>query len=158
VISIKKTIILSALLVVMVFSALPVSAAQLPLNLGPDHVNMTWWIVNAAVRDDGTPFAITRRFFTNETLRQEIIEILITREGVDPEIAGTLFGTEFEYIYSQDRGQFAVVRVTHFSQPRIGGNLIFETIFDNSREGRMIEFQPVVQGHAVGRALALIPR
>lgn len=142
----------------MVCSALPVEAAQMPVDLGRDHVNMQWWIVNAGVRPDGTPFAITRRFFTNETIRQEIIEILMTREGLAAEDANALFGTEFEYIYSPDRSQFATVRVTHFSQPRVGGNLIFETIFDDSREDRMRTFHPVDPNHAVGRALALIPR
>ena len=130
----------------------------MPVDLGRDHVNMQWWIVNVGVRDDGTPFAITRRFFTNETIRQEIVEILMTREGLTAENAGALFGTEFEYIYSPDRRQFATVRVTHFSQPRIGGNTIFETIFDDSREDRMITFHPVDPNHAVGRAAALLPR
>jgi hypothetical protein len=150
--------ILLALLAAMVCSAMPAAAADFPVNLGLDHVNMQWWIVNAGVRPDGTPFAITRRFFTNENIRQEIIEILMTRFGHSAESAGALFGTEFEYEYTQDRTQFAIVRITHFSQPRIDGNLIHETIFDNSGDDTMRTFQAVDPNHAVGRALALIPR
>ena len=150
--------ILLALLMAVVCSALPAAATQFPVNLGTDHVNMQWWIVNAGVREDGTPFAITRRFFTNETIRQEIIDILMTRFGHPAELAGLLFGTEFEYEYTRDRTQFATVRITHFSQPRMDGNLIHQTIFDNSCENTMRTYQAVDPNHAVGRALALIPR
>ena len=130
----------------------------MPVNLGLDHVNMTWWIVNAGVREDGTPFAITRKFYTNEAIRQDYVEILMTRFGHPPELAGALFGTEYEYEYTRDRSQFAITRISHFSQPRFDGTLIHETIFDDSGEGRMRTFQPVDPNHAVGRALALIPR
>ena len=148
-----------ALLAVIAFTAVPAMAApEMPVNLGLDHVNMQWWIVNVGKRDDGTPFAITRRFYTNEAIRQDIVDILMTRFGHPPEVAGALFGTEYEYEYTRDRRQFAVTRITHFSQPRIGGNLIHETIFDDSAEDRMKTFQAVDPNHAVGRALALIPR
>jgi len=152
--------ILLALLAAMLSPTPPATGAtvEMPVNLGLDHVNMQWWIVEAGTREDGTLFAVTRRFFTNERIRQEIVEILMTRFGYAPDVAGALFGTEYEYEYTQDRRQFATVRITHFSQPRIGGNLIHETIFDDSGDDRMRTYQAVDPNHAVGRALAMIPR
>ena len=148
--------ILLALLAAVVFSVSPAMAApEMPVNLGLDHVNMQWWIVNVGKRDDGTPFAITRRFYTNETIRQDIVEILMSRFGHLPEVAGALFGTEYEYEYTMDRRQFAVTYLRHYDMV---GRLIHGTDFDNSREDRMRTYNAVDPNHAVGRALALIPR
>ena len=120
--------------------------------LGLDHVGMLWYIMDYGIREDGTPFAVTRRYFTNKTIRQEIIDILISRFGHSSEVAGTLYFTEFGYEYTQDGRQFAVTYIRHRDQL---GNDIQKTVFDDSSEDRVRTFHAVDPSHAVGRALAL---
>jgi len=120
--------------------------------LGLDHVGMLWYIMDYGIREDGTPFAVTRRYFTNEDIRQEIIEILISRFGHLPEAAGTLYFTEFGYDYTQDGRQFTITYIRHRDQL---GNDIHRTINDDSCENTRRVFAYVVHDQAVGRALAL---
>jgi len=120
--------------------------------LGLDHVGMLWYIMDYGIREDGTPFAVTRRYFTNKTIRQEIIDILISRFGHSSEVAGTLYFTEFGYEYTQDGRQFAVTYIRHRDQL---GSDIHGTVNDDSCENTKRVFNYVVHDHAVGRALAL---
>jgi len=127
-------------------------AAERQVYLGMDHVGMLWYIMDYGIRENGTPFSVTRRYFTNETIRQEIIEILMDRFDIPPEIANTLYFTEFGYEYTQDGTQFAFTYIRHRDQL---GNDIHGTIFDNSSEDSMRTYASVVHDHALGRALAL---
>lgn len=120
--------------------------------LGMDHVGMLWFIVDYGIREDGTPFSVARRYFTNEEIRQEIIEILITRFDHSPEVAGNLYFTEFGYEYTQDGTQFTFTYIRHRDQL---GNDIHSTFFDNSCENTMRTYSDIVHDHALGRALAL---
>ena len=120
--------------------------------LGLDHVGMLWYIMDYGISEDGTPFAVTRRYFTNESIRQEIIEILISRFGHLPDVAETLYFTEFGYEYTPDGRQFAVTYIRHRDQL---GNDIHGTVNDDSCENTRRTFADVVHDHAVGRALAL---
>ena len=125
---------------------------QKQVYLGLDHVGMLWYIMDYGIGEDGTPFAVTRRYFTNEDIRQEIIEILISRFGHSREIAGTLYFTEFGYEYTEDGRQFAITYIRHRDQL---GNDIHGTVNDDSCENTRRVFADVVHNHAVGRALAL---
>ena len=153
---VKKTpkFMLLALLITLICSVL--YASEFPPErqryLGLDHVGMLWYIMDFGIREDGTPFAVARRYFTNETIRQEIIDILVTRFGHSPEAAGTLYFTEFGYEYTQDGTQFTFTYIRHRDQL---GNDIHGTVFDNSSEDTMRTYQSVDPSHAVGRALAL---
>jgi len=156
---VKKTFILLAFLFTVKLTCSAAHAAEFPPErqryLGLDHVGMLWFIMDYGIREDGTPFAVTRRYFTNEDIRQEIIGILVSRFGHSPEVARTLYFTEFGYEYTPDGTQFAMTYTRHRDQL---GNDIHGTVFDNSSEDRMRTYQPVLSvdpNHAVRRALAL---
>ena len=150
-----------ALLAAVVCSALPAMAAVRPMavnpdriiNLGLDHVNMQWWILDYGTRDDGTHFSIARRYFTNESIRQDIVGILVSRFGHPREVADTLFFSEFMFVYTPDGSQFATEYLWHFDML---GNAIHGTVWDNSCADTMLTFAPVVPAHASGRAIARI--
>ena len=128
-----------------------------PVNLGLDHVNMQLWIVDYGVRVDGTLFSVVRKYYTSEGIRQETIELLMSKFGCPPEVAGNLYFTEYWFEYTNDRSQFATAYLGHYMQ-RTQDNLIHETVFDDSSEDTKKTFAPIVPNHASGRALALIPR
>ena len=128
-------------------------APEKQVYLGLDHVEMLWYIVDYGIKEDGTPFAVTRRYFTNASIRQETVELLMYKFGIEYEVAGSLYFTQFGYEYTQDGRQFAITYIRHRDQL---GNDIHGTVFDNSCEETMRVFADVVTTHAVGRALALI--
>ena len=124
-------------------------------DLGDDHVNMKWWITGYGVREDGTPFALTRKYYTNERIKQDTIELLMSKFGYSPEVAGSLFFTAYVYEYSRDRSQFATVYLGHYDML---GKEIHGTVFDDSSEDTKKVFLAVVPDQPVGKVLALIPR
>jgi hypothetical protein len=81
----------------------------------------------------------------------------MSKFGCSPELAGSLYGTEYEYEYTKDGKQFAVKYIRHFNQ-NIGNNIIHETIYDDSSEAATKIFAAVVPDQTVGKAWALIAR
>ena len=154
-----KLMLLAYLIALITLICSASDAAEFPPErqryLGFDHIGMLWYIMDYGIKEDGTPFAVARRYFTNSDIRQEIIDILVSREGHSPEVAETLYFTEFGYEYTQDGTQFALTYTRHRDQL---GNDIHATFFDNSSEDRMRTYhavQSVDPNHAVRRALAL---
>ena len=129
------------LLVVVVF-ALAVSFAPTPVkagelvdgnvSLGQDHVKMTWYMVaSGKIAGTGAPFAVTRKYYTNAGIKDETIELLMSKFGTDAEKASSLYFTEYIYNYSTDHKTFAIGYIRHYDMV---GNLIHGTEFDGRTE------------------------
>ena len=149
----KKFVVL-ALLAAIVCSALPAMAwdPEKQKNLGQDHVKMQWYLLDYGTKEDGTPFAISRKYYTNESIKQETIDLLISKYSLPPEVASSLYFTTYVYEYTQDGTQFAEVYIGHYDML---GNRIYDTVRDNSTEENKKLFNTVDPNHAVGKALAL---
>ena len=149
-----RVITILALLLTAVCFALPVAAwdPAKQKNLGLDHVKMQWYIFDYGVREDGTPFAVARKYYTNDEIRNETIKLLMSKFGYSAEQAGKLNSTEYGYEYTKDGKQFAVMYLLHCEQD---GQEIHRTIFDDSAEDKKKVFAAVNPNHAVGKALAL---
>ena len=128
--AVKKFVVVLLLTAVVASSALSAAAAEVPKSkdLGLDHVKMKWWIYDYGARD-GRPFVVARKYYTNESIKQNTVDLLMSKFGISPEVASALYGTEYGYEYTQDGKQFAVTYLLHFTQ---NGEVIHRTIFDNS--------------------------
>ena len=151
-----------ALLAAMVCSALPAMAwwnlnpnPEKLRDLGEDHVKMKWWISDYGVREDGTPFSVVRKYYTSPAIKDNTIELLMSKFGYSPDVAGGLFFTAYVFEYTKDRRQFATAYLGHYDDL---GNEIHGTVYDDSSEYRKKVFASVDPNQAVGKALALIPR
>ena len=129
------------LLVVVIFAlaisltATPVKAGELLdgiVPLGQDHVKMTWYMVNCG-RISGTdvPYAVVRKYYTNTGIKDETIELLMSKFGLDSEKAGSLYFTEYIYNYSTDHKMFSVGYIRHYDMV---GILIHGTDYDGYTE------------------------
>ena len=147
-------LVVLALLTTMVCLASPAVAwdPEKQKNLGQDHVKMQWYILDYGTKEDGTPFAVSRKYYTNEGIKNETIELLMSKFGYEPELASSLYFTEYEYEYSKDGKQFAVAYVRHFDML---GNEIHGTVFDNSSESTQKSFSTTDPNHPSGKAFAL---
>ena len=136
------------------YSALPAAAwdAEKRVDLGLDRIGMRWHILDYGTKEDGTPFAVARKFYTNEQERQKIIELLMSKFGYSEEVSGSLNSTEYEYEYTEDGKLFAVTYLRH--QDMLG-NEIHGTVYDDSSAETKKVFSPVVADQAVGKAAAL---
>ena len=145
---------LLALLVAIVCSALPAMAwdPDKQRNLGQDHVKMQWYILDYGVREDGTPFAVSRKYYTNESIKQATIELLMSKFGYSSDKAGELYFTEYGYEYSKDGKQFAITYLGHYNML---GEEIHGTVYDNSSEAAKKEFSALDPNHPSGKAYAL---
>jgi hypothetical protein len=143
-----------ALLAAMVFAALPAAAwdPEKQQNLGLDHVNMQWWILDYGIKDDGTPYSVARKYYTNEKIKQDTIELLMSKFDYSPEVAGSLYFTEYEFEYTKDGSQFATAYLRHYDML---GQEIHGTVYDDSTEATKKAFTGVIANHASGKGLAL---
>jgi hypothetical protein len=121
-------------------------------NLGQDHVKMQWYLLDYGVKDDGIPFAISRKYYTNESIKQQTIDLLMSKYGILAEVAGSLYFTEYEYEYSKDGKQFAVTYLRHYDML---GNEIYGTVYDGSSEAAKKVFAAVDPKSTPGKGLAL---
>ena len=113
-----KKFVLCALLVAMIM-ALGSSAmawdAVTEGNLKRDANNMQWYLVDFGKdATTGVPYAITRKYYTNTTIKNETIELLMSKFGISPEVAGSLYLTEYGYEYTEDGKQFALTYLRHY--------------------------------------------
>lgn len=105
--------------------------------LGQDKNKMTWYILDYGKDANGVPFAVSRKYYTNTTIKNETIELLMSKFGLPPEKAGSLYFTEYGYEYTPDGKQFAQTYVRHYDML---GNEIHGTVYDNSSDAAKKDF------------------
>ncbi|NLM71244.1 MAG: hypothetical protein GX181_04680 [Synergistaceae bacterium] len=125
-----RTIGVSAVvcLFVLLVSGLAASADIQPVNFGQDHIKMQWYLVNYG-SDNGVLFANARKYYTNPTVKEETIQLIVEKFGTDQEVADGLYFTEYGYVYSSDGKSFAVTYINHYDM--LGG-VIRSTEYDES--------------------------
>ena len=105
--------------------------------LGQDKNKMTWYILDYGKDSSGVPYAVSRKYYTNTTIKNETIELLMTKFSLSPEVAGSLYFTEYGYEYTPDGKQFAQTYVRHYDML---GNEIHGTVYDDSSEATKKNF------------------
>ena len=85
----KKFVLCALLLGLTVGAASPVLAwdAAKQKDLGQDRVKMTWYILDYG-KNNGTPYAIARKYYTNTAIKEETVDLLMSKFGLSPEVAG----------------------------------------------------------------------
>jgi hypothetical protein len=130
-----KLIIVVIITLVICFSSIAAKAGELVdgnVLLGQDHVKMTWYLVGSGkIADTGVPFAVVRKYYTNAGIKNDTIELLMSKFSLDAEIASSLYFTEYVYNYSPDQKLFAVGYIRHYDMI---GQLIYGTEFDGLTE------------------------
>ena len=130
------SVLLIALIAAMSVPALAWDASK-QKALGQDKNKMTWYILDYGKDSAGIPFAVARKYYTNATIKNDTIELLMSKYGISPEVAGSLYFTEYGYEYTPDGNQFAQTYVRHYDML---GNEIHGTVFDNSSEDTQKNF------------------
>jgi hypothetical protein len=112
---------------------------------------MQWYLLDYGTKD-GVPFAVARKYYTNESVKQQTIDLLMSKYGIVADVAGSLYFTEYEYEYSKDGKQFAVTYLRHYDML---GNEIYGTVYDDSTEATKKIFAAVDPKSTPGKGLAL---
>ena len=135
----KKFLVCALLLGLLIAAASPALAwdAAKQKNLGQDGNKMQWYLLDYGKNDAGIPFAVSRKYYTNTTIKNETIELLMSKFGLSPEKAGSLYFTEYGYEYTPDGKQFATTYQRHYDML---GNEIYGTVFDGSSEAAKKNF------------------
>ena len=112
----KKLVLITLLVAIITAFASPVMAwdAAKQKALGPDKNKMTWYLLDYGKDSNGVPYAISRKYYTNTNIKNETIELLMSKFGISPEVAGSLYFTEYGYEYSNDGKQFALTYLRHY--------------------------------------------
>ena len=76
-------------------------------NLGQDHIKMQWYLLDYGKRDN-VLFAVARKYYTNTSVKQQTVDLLMSKYSLSPEVANSLYFTEYGYEYTPDGKQFAV--------------------------------------------------
>ena len=105
--------------------------------LGQDKNKMTWYILDYGKTSADVPFAVSRKYYTNPTIKNETIELLMSKFGLSPEKAGSLYFTEYGYEYTPDGKQFAMTYQRHYDML---GNELYGTVYDDSSEATKKNF------------------
>ena len=150
---VKKSVLLVLLVVAVVCSALPAMAwdPAKQKNLGQDHVKMQWYILDYG-KENEVPFAIARKYYTNEAIKQQTIELLMSKYGIDPDVAGSLYFTEYGYEFSKDGKQFAMTYLRHYDML---GKEIHGTVYDDSSDAAQKVFAAVDPKSTPGKCAPL---
>lgn len=125
----KKILVCALLLglaVSMVSPALAWDAAK-QKNLGQDANKMQWYLLDYGKNDAGIPYAVSRKYYTNTTVKNETIELLMSKFGLSPEVAGSLYFTEYGYEYTPDGQQYAMTYLRHYDML---GNELHGTVYE----------------------------
>ena len=135
----KKFAVCALLLGLLIALASPVFAwdESKTKDLGRDSNNMQWWLLEYGKNANGRPYAITRKYYTNAKIKNETIELLMSKFGTSPEVANSLYFTEYGYEYTDDGKQFAMTYLRHYDRL---GNEIHGTVYDDSSETTKKEF------------------
>lgn len=145
--------LLCALLLGMVLSVSSPVLAWDPAkqkNLGQDHIKMQWYLLDYGKKDN-VPFAIARKYYTNTSVKQQTVDLLMSKYSLSPEVAGSLYFTEYGYEYTPDGKKFAVTYLKHFDML---GNEIYGTVFDGSSDATKKVFAAVDPKSTPGKGLA----
>jgi hypothetical protein len=148
----KAAILLAALLVICAASASLAWDPAKQKSLGQDHVKMTWYILDYG-RESGVPFVVARKYYTNESIKQDTIDLLMSKYGLAPDLAGSLYFTEYRYVYSPDGKQFAVDYLRHYDML---GEEIHGTVYDGATEATRKTFALVDPKSTPGKGIALL--
>ena len=150
----QKFMLLALLMAIVVCSASPAMAwdPDKQKNLGQDHVKMQWYILDYGTKEGGTPFSVARKYYTNEKIKQDTVDLLMSKFGYSPEVAGSLYFTEYEFEYTKDGKQFATTYLRHYDML---GNEIHGTVYDDSTEAVKKVFAAVDPNSTPGKGLAL---
>ena len=119
-------------------------------NLGQDHIKMQWYLLDYGKKDDAL-FAVARKYYTNTSVKQQTVDLLMSKYGLSPDVAGSLYFTEYGYEYTPDGKQFAVTYLRHFDML---GNEIYGTVFDGSSDAAKKVFSAVAPNSTPGKGLA----
>ena len=149
----KKFVACALLVGLLVALSSPVFAwdAAKQKNLGQDKNKMTWYILDYGKNEAGVPFAISRKYYTNATVKNEMIELLMSKFGISPEVAASLYFTEYGYEYTPDGKQFALTYLTHYDML---GNEIHGTVYEGE-EKTFSSVAAVASTHAVYKGATL---
>lgn len=102
-------------------------------NLGEDKDKMAWFIMDYGKDSKDLPFAVARKYYTNNKIRQQIINTLISRYKVDEEKAKELHFTEYRYEFTEDGRQFKEVYERHYGR---SGEQIFLGFTPKTRDNQ----------------------
>lgn len=129
----KKLVVCALLVSLLAVIASPVLAwdAAKQKNLGQDANKMQWYLLDYGKNDAGIPYAVSRKYYTNTTVKNETIELLMSKFGISPEVAGSLYFTEYGYEYTPDGKQFAVAYLRHYDML---GNEIHGTVYEGENK------------------------
>ena len=149
----KKFLACALLVGLLVALSSPVFAweAAKQRNLGQDKNKMTWYILDYGKNEAGVPYAVSRKYYTNATIKNEMIELLMSKFGLSPEVAGSLYFTEYGYEYTADGKQWALAYLRHYDML---GNEIHGTVYEGE-EKTFSSTAAVGSAHAVYKGAAL---
>ena len=105
-----------AVLLVLLIAAIPAyseDAFVKQVQIGKDRAGLTWYLTDYG-SDYSTPYAVARKYYTNQAAKREQIDLLISRYAVPDRQAQGLYFTEYRYEYTPDGRQFAEVSRRHF--------------------------------------------
>ena len=137
----KKFVLCALLIGLLTAFAAPVFAwdESKTQDLGRDDKNMQWWLLEYGTDANGAIYAVVRKYYTNAKIKNETIELLMGK-GISPEVANSLYFTEYGYEYTKDGKQFALTYLRHHD--RLGGE-IRATIYDDSSDDTKKTFQGI---------------
>ena len=123
------------------------------INLGQDGSGMTWYLLDYGVKKD-KPYAVARKYYTSNLVKEETIDILISRYSVSESKAAQLYFTEYKYEYTPDGKSYAETYRKYYD---VRGNEIFKLVFSNKKGARKKHFVNVVKNtiQSKGAAYAL---
>ena len=150
----KKFVVCALLLGLLVVFASPVLAwdAAKQKALGQDKNGSTWYLLDYGKDSNGVPFAVSRRYYTNATLKNQTIELLMSKFAISPEVAGSLYFTEYGYEYTPDGKQFALTYLRHYDML---GHEIHGTDYGTDENPKTFSAVPAGSTPAKGVAYAL---
>ena len=150
----KKLVLITLLVALIAAFASPSMAwdAAKQKDLGPDKNKMTWYLLDYGKDSDGVPFAVSRKYYSNPTIKNETIELLMSKFGISPEVAGSLYFTEYRYEYNKEGSQFAMTYLRHYDML---GNEIHGTEYGTDENPKTFAAIPAGSTPAKGAAYAL---
>ena len=143
--------LLAAMLAVIAAPAMGWDMAK-QVALGQDKNKMTWYLLDYGKDSNNVPFAISRKYYTNTSIKNETIELLMSKFGISPEVAGSLYFTEYGYEYTPDGKQFAMTYLRHYDML---GNEIHGTEYGTEENPKTFIATPAGSTPAKGASYAL---